>query len=160
MLVAMTSADMTAARSIGLDFGTTNTVLARATAGGAVDAQMFRHDNVEFSAFRSVLAISQELEDAGISTLTEAGPWAIERFIADPLECRFLQSFKTFAASAAFRHTTIAGRNYAFEDLLSAFFRKFREHAGADLAELPPRLTSSLYVAIMLSPIVESMKTE
>ena len=131
---------MPAARSIGLDFGTTNTVLARATAGGAVDAQLFRHDNAEFSAFRSVLAIWQEMETAGLSTRTEAGPWAIERFIADPLECRFLQSFKTFAASAAFRHTTIAGRNYTFEDLLAGFFRKFREHAGADLADLPQRL--------------------
>ena len=131
---------MLAARSIGLDFGTTNTVLARAGGDGAVDAQTFRHDNVSFAAFRSVLAIWQDMEAGGLSTRTEAGPWAIERFIADPLECRFLQSFKTFAASAAFRHTMIADRNYAFEDLLSAFFRKFRDHAGADLAELPPRL--------------------
>lgn len=126
--------------AIGLDFGTTNTVLARALPGGAVEAQMFRHDNQAFSAFRSVLALWQEQDDAGLSTRTEAGPWAIERFIADPLDCRILQSFKTFAASHAFRSTTIAGRAYTFEDLLTAFFRKFCEHAGTPAESLPKRL--------------------
>jgi hypothetical chaperone protein len=126
--------------AIGLDFGTTNTVLARPKAGGGVEAQMFRHGNDEFSAFRSVLALWQEQDEAGLSSRTEAGPWAIEHFIADPEDCRILQSFKTFAASKAFRNTTIAGRTYAFEDLLAAFFRKFCEHAGANLEALPKRL--------------------
>jgi hypothetical chaperone protein len=125
---------------LGLDFGTTNTVLARPRGDGGVDAQMFQHGDDTFSAFRSVLALWQEQDEAGLSTRTEAGPWAIERFISDPLDCRILQSFKTFAASKAFRHTTIAGRNYAFEDLLAAFFRKFRDHAAGGLDALPKRL--------------------
>ncbi len=128
--------------AIGLDFGTTNTVLARpsATGGNGVEAQMFRHGNETFSAFRSVLALWQEQDEAGLSTRADAGPWAIERFIADPEDCRILQSFKTFAASRAFRNTTIAGQTYAFEDLLSAFFRKFCEHAGTAPESLPRRL--------------------
>lgn len=126
--------------AIGLDFGTTNTVLARPKPGGGAEAQMFRHENEEFSAFRSVLALWQERDEAGLSTRTDAGPWAIERFIADPEDCRILQSFKTFAASKAFRNTTIAGRTYAFEDLLAAFFRKFCEHAGMGVETLPRRL--------------------
>jgi hypothetical chaperone protein len=122
--------------AIGLDFGTTNTVLARMTGAGTVQAQMFHNGTDVFSAFRTVLAFWREEEAAGLSNRTEAGPWAIERFISDPLECRFLQSFKTFAASAAFQNTMIAGRSYAFEDLQAAFFRKFCEHAGDDLASL------------------------
>ncbi len=91
-------------------------------------------------SFRSVLALWQERGADGRTTRFEAGPWAIDRFIADPLDCRFLQSFKTFAASRSFQHTTVAGQNYRFEDLLSAFFRKFREHAGTQLANSPSRI--------------------
>jgi hypothetical chaperone protein len=123
---------------IGLDFGTTNTVLARIAEDGQVSAQQFQHEDETFSAFRSVLALWQEDEDHGRSTFTEAGPWAIERFIADPMECRFLQSFKTFAASKAFQHTTMVGRRYEFHDLLAAFFRKFCEHTGELIEDLPP----------------------
>jgi hypothetical chaperone protein len=123
--------------AIGLDFGTTNTVLARLDADGQVRAQQFQHGDETFSAFRSVLALWQEDEAHGRSTFTEAGPWAIERFIADPMECRFVQSFKTFAASKAFQHTTMVGRRYEFHDLLAAFFRKFCEHTGELIDDLP-----------------------
>jgi hypothetical chaperone protein len=126
--------------TLGLDFGTTNTVLARATNNGAVDACTFSHDGQTFSAFRSVLALWQEQADHGLASRLEAGPWAIDQFIDDPMDCRFLQSFKTFAASRAFQYTTIAGRNYTFEDLLAAFFRRFQSHAGAQISELPKHL--------------------
>lgn len=131
---------MPAPPAIGLDFGTTNTVLARVDASGRARVATFTHDNEQISTFRSVLALWQEQEGQGRVTRLEAGPWAIDRFIADPFDCRFLQSFKTFAASNAFQNTTIAGKTYKFEELLAAFFRKFREHAGAGLAELPPRI--------------------
>jgi hypothetical chaperone protein len=126
--------------AVGLDFGTTNSVLASLDVDGRAQAAEFRHGSEVVTSFRSVLALWQERGEDGRTTRYEAGPWAIDRFIADPLDCRFLQSFKTFAASRSFQHTTVAGRNYRFEDLLSAFFRKFREHAGDQLAELPGRI--------------------
>jgi hypothetical chaperone protein len=128
---------MTVPRAVGLDFGTTNTVLARHGADGTVRATAFDHDGRALTAFRSVLALWQDLEEDGRVTRLEAGPWAMDRFIADPFDVRFLQSFKTFAASKAFVSTTIAGRSYTFEDLLAAFFRKYREHAGSALDTLP-----------------------
>ncbi len=123
--------------AIGLDFGTTNTVLARVCEDGQVRAQQFQHGDDTFSAFRSVLALWQEDEDHGRSIFSDAGPWAIDRFIDDPMECRFVQSFKTFAASKAFQHTTMVGRRYEFHDLLAAFFRKFYEHTGELIEDLP-----------------------
>ena len=131
---------MPAAPAIGLDFGTTNTVLAERQPDGRITAQSFVHDNQQFSAFRSVLALWQEQTDAGRDTRAEAGAWAIDRFIDDPFDTRFLQSFKTFAASRAFKNTTIAGRTYQFEDLLGAFFAKFIAHANRPLETLPKRL--------------------
>jgi hypothetical chaperone protein len=56
--------------------------------------------------------------------VTEAGPWAIEAYVEDPLETRFIQSFKTFAASAAFTETKILNKRYLFEDLLADFLLK------------------------------------
>jgi len=72
--------------------------------------------------------------------LVEAGPWAIDAYLEDPGETRFIQSFKSFAASAAFSETVILGRRFRFEDLLSAFLLRVRAHAGAVMAEPPARL--------------------
>ena len=59
-------------------------------------------------------------------------------YVEDPLETRFIQSFKTFAASAAFTETRIDNRRYAFEDLLAAFLLRLRHHAGEALDAMPP----------------------
>lgn len=128
------------AAAVGLDFGTTNTVLARTDTQGRAQATQFLHQGERLTSFRSVLALWQEIEDHGRTSRIDAGPWAIDRFIADPFDCRFLQSFKTFAASRAFQHTTLAGQNYRFEDLLSGFFRKYLQHAGITPSELPGRI--------------------
>jgi hypothetical chaperone protein len=49
---------------------------------------------------------------------------------------RFMQSFKTFAASRSFESTMIFRQRYRFEDLLTAFLRTLARHAGTgfDLA--------------------------
>lgn len=132
---------------IGLDFGTTNSVLARASEDGGAVAWPFRHDGVSGTAFRSVLALWPEDEAGAVVTRLEAGPWAIQRFVEDPLSCRFLQSMKTFAASKAFQHTTIGGRNYRFEDLLTGFFRRYTAHLGLTLNDLPKRIVLGRPVA-------------
>jgi hypothetical chaperone protein len=128
------------AAAVGLDFGTTNTVLARVDGEGRAHASQFRHENELLTSFRTVLALWQERGEDGLQSQVEAGPWAIDRFIADPFDTRFLQSFKTFAASRAFQHTTLAGRNYRFEDLLAAFFDKYLSHADTERAALPRRI--------------------
>lgn len=137
--------------SLGIDFGTTNTVVAMAAAegpahlvrfpapnsldsggaGGAPDADLF--------AFRSCLSFHAPPERPSERTVA-AGPWAIEAYVEDPVETRFIQSFKMFAASESFTETQILGRRYRFEDLLSAFLLKLRDYAGAEMAELPARV--------------------
>ena len=58
----------------------------------------------------------------------------------DPVETRFIQSFKSFAAQESFTETQILGRRYRFEDLLSTFLLKVRDYAGGELGELPERV--------------------
>jgi hypothetical chaperone protein len=118
--------------SIGLDFGTTNTVATMIRGNGAVDAVHFEHNGETFDAFRTVLCFSETDDDAGRRTHVDAGPWAIDRFVELSGDCRFVQSFKTFAASPVFTDTLIYNRRLKFEDLLSNFLKQMRGHAGID----------------------------
>jgi hypothetical chaperone protein len=125
--------------SIGIDFGTTNTVVALAGADGPAHLVKFPAPEKEVFAFRSALSFYAPPERPNEREV-EAGPWAIEAYVEDPLETRFIQSFKSFAASESFTETQIIGRRYVFEDLLSAFLLKLRDHAGGDMAQLPKRV--------------------
>lgn len=118
--------------TIGLDFGTTNTVATMPGADGKIAAVRYSHDGQAFDAFRSVLCFSQAEDLAGSRTRVDAGPWAIDRFREMEGECRFIQSFKTFAASPQFTDTLVFNRRLRFEDLLSAFLQRVRHHAGID----------------------------
>jgi hypothetical chaperone protein len=51
-------------------------------------------------------------------------------FIDNPGDCRFLQSIKTFAASAAFQATLVFARRQQFEDLMEIFLRRLKAYAG------------------------------
>lgn len=130
------------ALTIGIDFGTTNTVVAVAHADGRSEVLSFDAPSGDITAFRSTLGfqIHQARDGQPPERVVTAGPWAIEAYVEDPLETRFIQSFKTFAASAAFTETVIDNRRYKFEDLLSAFLFQVRSHGGEAMAELPPRV--------------------
>jgi hypothetical chaperone protein len=125
---------------IGIDFGTTNTVLALREPGGGVQPALFRYAAAEFSAFRSVLGFWQEHGEWAAETHCEAGPWAIAAFAEYPTDTRFFQSFKTYAANPSFQHTSVYGKRNYFEDLLAAFFERVIARAGAVFERLPRRL--------------------
>ena len=128
----MTSSDA----AIGIDFGTTNTVLATALGDDAAELVRFPVDGRDQFAFRSALSFYAPPERPGEREI-EAGPFAIDAYVADPLETRFIQSFKTFAASASFTETQILSRRYLFEDLLSTYLLRLRDHAGSNVARGP-----------------------
>ena len=117
--------------SIGVDFGTSNTVVALATPEG-VETLRFAHGQETLGVYASALCFWQETR--GLPPLAEGGPWAFDRLV-DPIgPMRFLQSFKTLAATPHFTATTIFGQRHAFEDLLAAFLRTLTRHSGLDLA--------------------------
>ena len=131
---------MVPADSLGIDFGTTNTVVALAGAQGPARLVRFAAPaQRDLFAFRSALAFQAPPERPGERDIT-AGPWAIEAYAEAPADTRFLQSFKTFAAQASFTETQILNRRYRFEDLLSTFLLKLRDYAGAGMADLPRRV--------------------
>jgi hypothetical chaperone protein len=126
-----------AARALGLDFGTTNTVLAWAQPHHPAEPVMFRFQTIPLFAFRSALCALNAGDDDHPRAAWEAGPWAIQQFIQNAGDCRFIQSLKSFAASRLFESTGVYGRAYRFEDLFNVFFGKLREHASPQLDLLP-----------------------
>jgi hypothetical chaperone protein len=126
--------------SLGLDFGTTNTVLSWAHAHRAADPIVFKFLTSRLFSFRSALCFWDEGDETHPDVGSEAGPWAIERFFEQSGECRFIQSLKSFAASRLFDTTGIFGRAYKFEDQFAKFFEKLRMHAAPQLDHLPKDL--------------------
>jgi len=119
--------------SIGIDFGTSNTVVAIADSSGRVEALTFEHGGAELKVYVTALCFWDERHGNGLRTRVEGGPWAIEQFLDGLAAHRFIQSFKTFAASATFQETRIFRERYRFEDLLSTFLRTLVRHGGSRL---------------------------
>ena len=112
--------------AIGVDFGTTNSVVALLREDGSVCAR--RYDDAE--VFRSVLCFWTE-ETPGRRRLHHAaGPAAIDAYLEDPLDSRLIMSMKTYLAQASFTETRIFGHPFTLERLIGTFLR-------ALLAETP-----------------------
>ncbi len=126
-------------RALGLDFGTTNTVAALADGSGDSHLVEFSHEGATASVFRSALCFWEE-ESGWNGIAHEAGPWAISEYLQSPLDSRFVQSFKTVAASPLFERVMIFNKPFKFEDLGRLFLQKLVAHAGGALNTRPKRV--------------------
>lgn len=118
------------AQALGLDFGTTNTVLALADSGADTHSISLTSSAGTADSMRTALSFMKDAQLGASALKVEAGHAAIQQFIDNPGDCRFLQSIKTFAASALFQGTIIFGKRQSFEDLMEIFIRRLRHYAG------------------------------
>lgn len=126
-------------RSVGIDFGTTNSVIALADDAGGAELVEFAAPGGPGSVFRSALCFWQE-EGVPGGLAHEAGPWAISEFLEFPQGSRFLQSFKSVAANPAFEQATLFEKRLRFEELGQVFLKHLVAHAGDALRALPERV--------------------
>jgi hypothetical chaperone protein len=128
------------ARALGLDFGTTNTVMAMADGGNATHSMTFTSSAGVTDTMRTALSFMKDPVMGAQALKVEAGQAAIRQFIDNPGDCRFLQSIKTFAASPLFQGTLIFARRHAFEDLMEIFLRRLKAYAdgawGSDISSV------------------------
>jgi len=119
---------------LGIDFGTTNSVLALLHPDGTTTTARFGSQDV----FRSVLCFWAEAQAGGLGSLLrhQAGPAAIEAYLDDPLDSRLIMSMKTYLAQRSFSETRIFGRRFTLEALIATFLRRFLDAAGVDPAGL------------------------
>ena len=129
--------DNAAASALGLDFGTTNSVVALADGQGETELVAF--GNAGDSVFRSALCFWEE-ERGWNGIAHEAGPWAIDEYLQSPLDSRFIQSFKSVAASPLFERAMIFNKPFRFEDMGRLFLQCLVAHAGGALDQRPRRI--------------------
>jgi hypothetical chaperone protein len=145
--------------TVGIDFGTTNTVIALNDGCGEAHLVAFPTAEGDIVPFRSALSFWAP-HHAPSERVVEAGPFAIEAYIEDPAETRFIQSFKSYAASPLFTETRVLNRRFTFEDLLSTFLLKLRDYAGGALSDLPPQVVVGRPVAFAGLQPDESLAVE
>jgi hypothetical chaperone protein len=126
------------ARALGLDFGTTNSVAALAN-GGESRLVSFAGNQATGEVFRSALCFWHDSDVKG-GMAHEAGPWAIAEYLEFPEDSRFLQSFKSVAASPIFETANIFEKRFRFEELGRMFLDKMIDHAGGTLDRRPDRI--------------------
>ena len=122
-------------KSIGIDFGTTNSVVALLHEDGTVTTARHAAGETLVDVFRSILCFWTE-EGPGRQTLRHAaGPEAITAYLDEPLDSRLIMSMKTFLAQKSFTETRIFGRPFTLERLIGRFLAALV--AGI---EAPPRI--------------------
>lgn len=119
-------------RSLGLDFGTTNSAVAIAE-GGATRLARFG----DLEVCRSILFFDPPARAAdGVPKRPRlhAGPVAIERYLEAGGQGRLMQSLKSFLSSAHLKATAVFGHTYTLEQLIAAILRELyvvaREQLG------------------------------
>jgi hypothetical chaperone protein len=108
-------------RLIGIDFGTTNSVVASLDADGTVRTTRYPVGQAEVDVFRTVLCFWSE-ETGGRRTLRHAaGPYAVQSYLDDPLDSRLIMSMKTYLAQHSFTRTNIFGKVFTLEQMVALF---------------------------------------
>lgn len=103
---------------IGLDFGTTNSALALASAEGPASLVALRNGDAEHTTFRSILYFEDGERDANGRPLAFAGPAAIDAYLQPGAEGRLIQSIKSYLANPEFTSTSIFGSRFTLENLV------------------------------------------
>jgi hypothetical chaperone protein len=109
---------------LGIDFGTTNSVVAALDpATGQMRSQQFAVGGTSHDVFRSVLCFWTEHAAGRSLTRHASGPDAVAAYLEDPLDSRLVMSTKTHLASHSFTKTTLLGRSWTLEQLIGLFLR-------------------------------------
>jgi len=115
--------------AVGIDFGTTNSSLARATGDSKVELIGFPSAAGSTESFRSVLYLEQHKKAGRRHVQSWTGPTAIEQYLAAEHKGRLIQSLKSYLPSRLLSGTEVFGRHYTLEDLISRMLADLRLQA-------------------------------
>lgn len=104
---------------IGLDFGTTNSSIAKVREGGEVELARFPLDGALTESFRSLLYLEKHREAGRTIIKSWSGPEGIERYLDADDKGRLIQSLKSFLSSRSLQTTEIFGRRFLLEELIA-----------------------------------------
>lgn len=108
-------------RGIGIDFGTTNSTVAVADAQGRVHSLTWPSASGPTDLFRTALTFWSEGRMPRAVLRHVGGPAALERARQPDGHHRFVQSIKTYLATASFTETRLYGQRFSIEGLVALF---------------------------------------
>ncbi|WP_428489515.1 Hsp70 family protein [Rhodopila sp.] len=126
---------------IGVDFGTTNSVVTAVRTDGSVETVRHPFGSTEVEVIRSVLCFWNDGARDRIVLRHAIGPAAIEAYLDDPLDSRLMMSLKSYLAQRSFSETRVFGRTFALDGLIGLFLAAIlpRPHDAMLVAGRPVR---------------------
>lgn len=118
--------------AMGIDFGTTNSVVAFAYQNGEVENLTWPIGRESTNSFRTALMFWRDIKGKLHHT---AGPKAIAKAISAETDQRFIQSIKTHLASRLFSETRLYGERFTIEDLIAIFFNHLLDGEASQKAK-------------------------
>lgn len=90
--------------AIGIDFGTTNSSIARANDTGEIELVHFPYMGEVTAAYRSLLYLEQ-MKERGVNALKSwSGPEGIEHYLSADHKGRLIQSLKSFLSNRSLQN--------------------------------------------------------
>ena len=121
--------------AIGIDFGTTNSSVARANGAGEIQLAEFPFAGALTESYRSLLYLDKVKERGASRIKSWSGPAAIEEYLEAETKGRLVQSLKSFLTSRSLKTTDVFGRRMALEELIARILRDLRENAEKQFGE-------------------------
>lgn len=117
--------------SIGVDFGTSNTVIAMVGANGGSAVMKVTSRLGESAALPSILCFRPAEPNPRERPISSAGADAISDYISRTGPARLVQSMKSFLGSRAFVDTKVFNHTYTLESLIGTLLQHLYDATGA-----------------------------
>lgn len=117
--------------SIGVDFGTSNTVIALAGAGHSAAVLKVSSRAGQAAALPSILCFQPAQPDARQRPVSSAGTDAIADYLARTGPARLVQSMKSFLGSKSFVDTNVFTHTYTLDELIATLLQHLYDATGA-----------------------------
>ena len=132
---------------IGIDFGTTNSSIARVNAAGEVDMVRHPFQGGLTDAYRSLLYLEQRRDHGRVTVKSWSGPEGVEQYLVSESKGRLVQSLKSFLSSSSFKSTEVFGRPRSLEELIARILEDLRHTAERAFGGQPIRSAIVAYRA-------------
>ena len=115
--------------AIGIDFGTTNSSIARCVEKANIELVRFPLLGETTNSYRSLLYLERHRQQSKSRLVSWTGPEGIEHYLSRDHAGRLIQSLKSFLTSRTLLATEVFGVRITIEELIARILRDLREKA-------------------------------
>ncbi|MFT8596954.1 Hsp70 family protein [Acetobacter orientalis] len=118
---------------LGIDFGTTNSVVVLAHPDGKTETLRFTFPDHDVSdTCRTLLCFWQDEVGSRITQQEAIGAAAIDAYLEDPADSRMIMSMKSYLAQKSFRETQVFSRRLTLQTLIARFLSNLMQAVQLD----------------------------